>query len=106
LTRNDGLAHDRVRDVLEGRDGTIWFATFAGLNRYDGTSITTVDGDRGVPADSIWGLLEDSDGGLWLGTSGAGVGRFDGSVIQTMNAADGLSGNLVQALCTCHGGNV
>ena len=39
-------------------------------------------------------------------TSGAGAGRFDGHVIQTMNAADGLAGNMVQSFCACHGGYV
>lgn len=51
-------------------------------------------------------MCEDQAGTIWVGTSGAGAGRLDGHVIQTMNAADGLAGNMVQSFCACHGGYV
>ncbi len=37
ITENDGLSYRWVFDITQDRNGFLWFATYDGLNRYDGT---------------------------------------------------------------------
>lgn len=39
----DGLPENRVRSVLQTRDGYLWVGTFNGLVRFDGVSFRTFD---------------------------------------------------------------
>ena len=40
LTTAEGLSHDSVFAFLQDRHGLLWFATQAGVNRYDGYRVT------------------------------------------------------------------
>jgi len=53
---------------------------------------------EGLPHSSIYSMLQDSRGFLWLGTDGGGLARTDGISFETFNNANGLSGNVVRAL--------
>src|SRR5262249_8444535 len=65
------------------RDGT--FKPFSAPN-FDDTEI------------SVFSLLLDRDGNLWVGTSNKGLFRIHNSTVEHFGLADGLSGNLVQGL--------
>jgi len=66
--------HGRTRDP-----GVLWLAPFnRGLNRYDietgvATHYTT---EHGLPNNTVYGILEDDKGTLWLSTN-AGISNFD-----------------------------
>ena len=81
LRVEDGLSHPNVLSILQDRRGYLWFATFYGLNRYDGNSITTFYHDpldeTSLAESSISDLLEDHEGMLWIATWGGGLDRFD-----------------------------
>ena len=80
ITTAEGLSSPVVRDIVQDRQGFIWFATDSGLNRYDGYQFTVYKEDPGDPAtirfDDVRVLYEDSDGTLWVG-GGGGLDRFD-----------------------------
>jgi ligand-binding sensor domain-containing protein/signal transduction histidine kinase len=80
ITTADGLSFPAVRDILQDRQGFIWFATDSGLNRYDGHQFTVYKEDPGdsttIRFDDVRVLYEDSDGTLWVG-GGGGLDRFD-----------------------------
>ena len=77
-TARDGLPQNSVTDVLHGRDGYLWIATFGGLARFDGLAFKTYDVHRnpGLPSNRIVRLLEDQDGILWLAHEDHGVSRL------------------------------
>lgn len=79
----DGLAADYLVDVVETRDGSIWFAAeSAGISRFDGTNWTTYTTQDGLASDTIMDgepLFEAPDGQLWAGFTGGGISRFDGT---------------------------
>ena len=80
ITTADGLSFPIVRDILQDRQGFLWFATDSGLNRYDGYTFTVFKEDLGdsttIRFDDVSAVYEDSDGTLWVG-GGGGLDRFD-----------------------------
>jgi two-component system, sensor histidine kinase ChiS len=100
--RNDpadpaSLSGDYVYSLHDDGRGQFWLGTFAaGLNRFDRatgtfTSYTVSDG---LPSNTVYGILEDRHGDLWLSTN-LGLCRFDPRDGQCRNydAHDGLQCN-------------
>jgi ligand-binding sensor domain-containing protein len=72
-----------VEDILEDRDGALWFVTRGnGLLRLDKNRKQLIryrkrpDDSTSLSEDYIYCLFADRDGGIWAGTSGGGVNRF------------------------------
>lgn len=64
LTTDNGLPSNRVRDIVEDSEGFMWFATEAGLVRYDGTTtkVFTPFADNGNSREVyIMSLCQDGD---------------------------------------------
>lgn len=68
----EGLSQSTVFDIGQDRQGNLWFATYDGVNKYDGYTFTTY---RHNPADSLSiasniarTVKIDSRGRIWLGT--------------------------------------
>ena len=81
----DGLIDDRVTDLIEDRNGTLWIATQRGLSCFDGRTFHNFTTKEGLPSNCIHCLLEDRQGHLWLGTDG-GVVHYDGQLFQTIKS--------------------
>ena len=90
--------HGRVVDEGGRLAGTLWIATWGGgLNRFDvgrGTfrAFTTADG---LPSDSLYSILEDDTGKLWIATT-RGIVRFDPTTeeIRSYDTSDGVQKSL------------
>ena len=88
----------RVRAILESRNGALWIAAKGGLLRfYEGRF------ERYIPAgDTIdrrfISLFEDREGSLWTSTYGGGLQRFSEGPIITYAAKDGLGGRVMAIL--------
>ena len=69
------LSDNRVYDIWEDRNKTLWIGTFNGLNKMDrkNGTFTKIKSDPADPATltdhSITQLLESKDGMLWVGTN-------------------------------------
>ena len=74
----DGLAHDRVRNILRDSRGFLWICTIEGLSRFDGHRFVNYGLEHGLPGGNISYLLETRRGQYWVATSN-GVGRFNPS---------------------------
>jgi len=69
----DGLPSGRVYDCVQDRQGFMWFATAAGLARFDGTNFKVFTTEDGLTNNEILQLALDRDGSIWIipfGTSG------------------------------------
>lgn len=77
LSLEEGLSHPDVYSITQDATGFPWFATAAGLDRYDGYSIDGFDQLRStgarMAAEDVSVLLRDSKGDLWVGTWGHGL---------------------------------
>ena len=72
----DGLADVNVQDILQDREGALWFATGGGVSRYDGRTWTNFTTRDGLVNNRVKAMLQDRDGVLWFGTF-SGVSRYD-----------------------------
>ena len=71
-----GLSLNGVRQMVQGKFGFIWLATYQGLLRFDGYSIKRfVNDDNNEARDDIKAMVVDPQGDIWLATDD-GLGRF------------------------------
>jgi ligand-binding sensor domain-containing protein len=78
-----------VNCMLQDRNGAIWFATeadvsskrdaYGGIWRYDGQTMKNFTTMNGLPHNSVFTMVEDGGGALWIGGRGTSLSRFDGS---------------------------
>ncbi len=73
LTTSDGLTSEYVKSMWVGTEGALWFATLAGVNRYDPHAWKTQTLAAGLPVTS--GTLGNA-GEMWWGTFGKGLWHY------------------------------
>jgi ligand-binding sensor domain-containing protein len=66
LTTSDGLPSNQVYQVYHDSRKFIWFATDAGVARYDGSSFMYLRKRDGLNSNQIVRIKEDSQGRLWF----------------------------------------
>lgn len=79
ITSENGLSQSNIKSIIQDSYGFMWFGTKNGLNRYDGTSICTINCDdyvTGKGNHNISALYEDCERKLWVGTD-KGVFIYD-----------------------------
>lgn len=80
---------DKVFAVAPSKDGTVYFATAAGLFKIKKDSITPIIIKSIIPNEQINKLFVDKKNVLWIGTSG-GLLRKENATIQRIHAAQQL----------------
>lgn len=84
------LAHDN--------QGNLWIGTYeAGLWRYSNDQIFQYTDQDGLASNTVYSILNDAQGILWLGTNG-GLAKFDGKRLFNYTTREGLSDNVVLSL--------
>ncbi|MDX2003113.1 MAG: two-component regulator propeller domain-containing protein [Chitinophagales bacterium] len=66
FTEAQGLNSDKVYSILQDKRGFIWFATDAGVAKYDGYNFKKFDTSNGLPDNDVLHLCEDRTGKIWL----------------------------------------
>lgn len=108
----DGLSHDAIRDIIKGKEGFMWFATWDGINRFDGKNFITYKataGDNSSLGNNRIDLIkEDSSGYIWLKAYDNQIYRFDKSTESFLSVADVLGTNKIEFkdIYTASDGNV
>ena len=97
FTKEDGLADDKIAQVVEDADGTLWIGyrdaygvshlTFTGQG--DGVKIESYTQTSGLRSDKTLFLKFDTRGWLWVGTD-HGVDVFDKARWRHYGRSDGL----------------
>ncbi|MCY4216087.1 MAG: response regulator [Flavobacteriaceae bacterium] len=72
ISTKEGLSQSSVIDMIQDKDGFLWFGTRDGLNKYDGNRFKTYyyrfENQESLSNNWITSLLQDSQGGIWAGT--------------------------------------
>jgi len=71
----DGLPGLNVPEILEDREGCLWFATWDGASRYDGESFVNFTTEDGLADNHLDCIFEDRAGNFWF-TTPSGVTRY------------------------------
>ena len=100
----EGLLAGRVYDFAEAGDGALWFATMAGLSRWNNSEWTHWTMADGLQAGRIFTIAIDRDDRLWFGDQQNGLGFLDNGVPRYLTTADGLINDEVQDLKVDAGG--
>ena len=91
---------NRVSDLEEAADGSIWAATNDGLCQLtrDGRQFLYNTRNGLFPNDEVTALLFDAATGLWVATAGGGVVRCRFGNLETYTTSNGMSNNNVTSL--------
>jgi len=83
FTTDDGLLRDTVKDIFEDKTGTLWLATFSGMNYYDGEKFypLIMHGPIGMHILPDWwsqvtAVAQDTAGNFWFGST-AGITYYN-----------------------------
>ena len=90
LTRNDGLASDRVLALAESADGSLWVGTEDGLTQLSEVKFPILSRSEGLSGDSSMAVAADPAGGVWVGTNSGLTYIVDGHC--TSYGASGSNG--------------
>lgn len=115
LSTEHGLSQSNVICIIQDSNGFMWFGTRYGLNKYDGYNFSIYKKNQHVNSisnNTIMGLLEGSDGNLWIATWGGGINKFDPKKEKFThykalpNQSNGLSDNFVNVIYEDKKGNL
>ncbi|MDR1624293.1 MAG: response regulator [Tannerellaceae bacterium] len=67
----NSFSNNVVNDIIEDKNNELWFATFAGVKKYnpEGGRITVYNINRGMPSNTTFRILEDKSGNKWISTA-------------------------------------
>lgn len=98
IDSDQGLASDKIQDMVQDQQGNWWFATVSnGVILFDGTSQHVFNKDNGLSSNLIQALLIDHLGQVWIGGD-QGIDIFDGQALKQLNTSNGLPDNSICAL--------
>ena len=98
FTRVGDRSLSTIHALLEGHDGTLWVATAHGLWRFKPGETTPELIDNSLAGESLFGLYEDGEGALWVGSYGGGLFRLWRDRATRITAKDGLYENTVYSI--------
>jgi ligand-binding sensor domain-containing protein len=84
-----GLSQNSVRCIFEDHKGYMWFGTWDGLNRYDGTkflsfSPNNTNTNNSLVQQTVNALIQDEHDRIWVATDG-GLSRIDYKTLNFTN---------------------
>jgi len=100
----DGLSDNFVFSIQQDRKGWLWFATSAGVSRYDGASFKNFTMSDGLVNNAVRKIYEDRQGRLWFSTTG-GLSCFEGGKFKNYTRKEGLPHDSIEWILEDEVGN-
>jgi PAS domain S-box-containing protein len=97
FTQSDGLSGEWVTNLFEDREGDIWVATLAGLDRFRDFAVPTISLKQGLSSALVVSVLTARDGSVWLGTQD-GLNRWKEGQVTIYRKGSGLPDDSVGSL--------
>jgi len=98
--RDRGLPPATISASLQlDREGRLFVPTESGLGLQRGGTWETIGIEQGLPTNPTCCVLQDREGSIWVGLSGAGLARWLGyDEWQSWTRSEGVAGNNLQAI--------
>jgi signal transduction histidine kinase/ligand-binding sensor domain-containing protein len=100
-TTANGFPQNGADDILQSRDGYLWFATQEGVARFDGVAFAVLNKANTPVLPNSWviKILEDSLGGIWMRPQGiaSGIVRYADGKATSYRVSEGLPSD--QVIC-------
>jgi len=106
-TSSDGLPGNSVTDIIQSKDGFMYFGTYEGLVKFDGYDFNILNkySDDNYTFVSARTVFEDSNGVMWVGSNDEGIQKLKKNNKQNDNVVEnqiyttqnGLSNNSIRA---------
>jgi signal transduction histidine kinase/ligand-binding sensor domain-containing protein/CheY-like chemotaxis protein len=81
ISAQEGLSHTSVNAIIQDKNGFLWFATYNGLNKYDGYSFKVYQksdkNKTSLSSNDLNFLFEDKEGYIWVSNISSGLDKFD-----------------------------
>ena len=100
------MESNRVWALAEGRDGTLWIATSAGVVANRNGKFTRLQSIPGLTNNSIKALLVDRAGRLWIGGYTLGAALIDQGVPHYYRNKNPILGTQIRSLYQDHAGRI
>ena len=93
-----GLDGTRIYEMSEGPDGALWFATMAGVERWQGGTWRKWSTRDGLTLPRVFAIAVSPSGDAYFGDQATGLSVIDHDRVRHLTTADGLISDAIQAL--------
>ncbi|HNG92525.1 MAG TPA: two-component regulator propeller domain-containing protein, partial [Acidobacteriota bacterium] len=97
-TDRQGLPQNAVSSIVMDRRGYLWIGTKDGAAYYNGRIWRTVNLPNRTKSNFVWIIRNAADGGLWFGTSGAGVLHLKDDQWTIYDQTTGLGDDIIHGM--------
>jgi len=97
-TSADGLPGNSIADIMQAKDGYMYFGTYECLVKFDGYDFSYLNkySDSKYSFISARSVFEDSLGNIWIGSNDEGVQKIGDSGIEVFDIHNGLPSNSIR----------
>ncbi|HTF06446.1 MAG TPA: histidine kinase [Bacteroidia bacterium] len=85
-----GLPSSEVHDILQDRNGFIWFGTDRGVSKYDSYWFRNFGPSDGLTDNTVFSLVEDASGKIWCRTLNSKLCYFSGDRVVSYDHNEAL----------------
>ena len=79
---SEGLASSSVYDMIQDRNGFMWFATANGVSKFDSHNFINYSTNDGLNSSNIINLIEGPNGEIYFGNYEKGYNVYSGDKIE------------------------
>jgi PAS domain S-box-containing protein len=107
LTKQDGLASDRILSLAESDDGSLWVGTEDGFSQLSDVKFPTFSSTEGLVDDDCLAVAASPHGGVWAGTAN-GISYFHDGRFENFgqNGTSGFGSHWVKRVFVARNGDV
>ena len=105
-TEKNGVYDKNITGMHSSKSGKLWLGSYdGGASVFDGESFTTYSTDQGLVHRTVWSILEDDKGVIWIATRG-GLSRYDGVNFMNFTVDQGLADTKLSDVIQDKNGNI
>ncbi len=96
FTIKNGLINNRVKDIVEDREGNVWLGTDGGgIMRFTSDELVSFSKLDGLSSDYVLSISEGFQNNIYFSTYGGGINKFNGNQVEIINEKDGIGDNTI-----------